>query len=341
MRSTVRRSIRHQRGVVLVIALLVLGVVAGLATMLGNEFMLSLRRSENQLRSEQAWQYLLAAEELAALLLENDRDLERDHLGEIWAQEMPPYQIDGGWLRGRIEDLQGRFNVNSLRRNPPEQGLPPPVPASENEKRFVRLLQFAGGEAVDLGRAQALTEAIIDWIDTDREETGFGGAEDGFYGSREPGFRPANQPLRSLSELRLLPDMEPELYQLLRRQLSIWPDNGAPINVNTAGPALLAALAVAPPGALGEVDVQALLEARGDAEGLPEPDPSKGFENTDAFVGDPAWPEPPPPDNLAVASNWFLLTTEVEYQGLYWQMESVLERVEGQVRVRARALGGL
>ena len=37
-----------------------------------------------------------------------------DHLDEIWAQELPGLPIDGGDVWGKIEDMQGRFNVNNL-----------------------------------------------------------------------------------------------------------------------------------------------------------------------------------------------------------------------------------
>ena len=43
---------------------------------------------------------------------------QNDHLDEIWATDIPPLPIDSeavqGSIYGRLEDLQGRFNVNNL-----------------------------------------------------------------------------------------------------------------------------------------------------------------------------------------------------------------------------------
>lgn len=324
-------AVEASRGVALVVALLVLAVLAALATMSANEFMLSLRRSQNVLRSEQAWEYLLGAEQLAVLLMEADPDPSVDHLGEIWAQGMQAYQIEGGWLRGSIEDLQGRFNVNLLVRARVENELPPAVPSTENERRFVRLLRAVGGDEVDEHLAQALTEAVIDWIDADIEETGFGGAEDSSYGNREPPFRPANRPVVSLSELRLLPDMTSTLYEHLAPHLSAWPQQGAAINVNTATEAVLSSLGGRGLTPLDASALDNLIAARGE----------EGWSDLNEFTQLPLWPEPPPADELSVRSDWFLLHTEVEFEDFFWRLESVLERRGNEVHIVARSLGGL
>ena len=104
----------RQRGVALVVALLAVGVVVTLSAALTSEFVLTLRRAENQLQSEQAWRYLLGAEELATLLVGFDEDPEKDHPGEAWALGVQAYEIEGGWLAASLADLQGRFNLASL-----------------------------------------------------------------------------------------------------------------------------------------------------------------------------------------------------------------------------------
>ena len=323
--------IRSHRGVALVIALLVLGVISGLATLLANEFALTLRRSQNLLRSEQAWEYLLGAEQLAALLIASDTEPERDHLGETWAEGMQAYPIDDGWLRGEFEDLQGRFNINVLKRQVAEDKVAPPVPNTEYERRFMRLLLAVGGGDVDESMARGLTESLLDWLDEDIEETGFGGAEDNAYSKRGPPYRPTNGPALSVSELRLLEGMTPELYKALAPHVTTWPVAGAGININTATPPVLAALAPGGLTPLAEGAVNGLLEARGE----------EGYEDLATFRDLPAWQEEAPTEGLEVRSDWFLLRTEVEYQGLFWQMQSVLGRRGTDIRVMARALGEL
>jgi len=329
--ETRRPDCRNERGVALVVALLALGVIAALAAMLANEFVIALRRSQNQLVGEQAWEYLLGAEELASVVLERDTNSSRDHLGELWAQGVQAYEIEDGWLTGQLEDLQGRFNLALLSRSATAGEPQPAVPASENERRFMRLLQAVGGADVDEARARALTEAVIDWIDPDMEETGFGGAEDSLYGRREPALRAANRVPASVSELRAVEGVDAPLFAALAPELSVWPAAGVAINVNTARPALLRSLAGVSLQPLPEPRLAELLAARSEA----------GFKDLQEFADNPAWDGEPPTLGLGEQSDYFLLRAEVEYRGLRWRMESVLARRNGSVRAIARSLGAL
>ena len=112
---------RSQQGAALIIAMLVFALSATLLVALQREFSLALQRGTNQLFSEQAWAYLIGAEELAKLALQADNLLDArsavaaDHLGELWAQPATPYPLDaGGWMTGQLTDLQGRINLNML-----------------------------------------------------------------------------------------------------------------------------------------------------------------------------------------------------------------------------------
>ena len=54
------------------------------------------------------------------------REQSRDDLGEIWAREATPFPLEeGGWLMGSLEDLQGRFNLNTLADRGGERRLRP------------------------------------------------------------------------------------------------------------------------------------------------------------------------------------------------------------------------
>ena len=112
---------RSQRGAALIIAMLVFALSATLLVALQREFSLALQRGTHQLFSEQAWAYLIGAEELAKLALQTDTLLDArsataaDHLGELWAQPATPYPLAaGGWMTGQLTDLQGRINLNML-----------------------------------------------------------------------------------------------------------------------------------------------------------------------------------------------------------------------------------
>ena len=63
------------------------------------------------------YEVALGAEAWAADFLRKDaQESQTDHLGETWAKPMPPMPIGEGIgvVEGRLEDMQGRFNINSL-----------------------------------------------------------------------------------------------------------------------------------------------------------------------------------------------------------------------------------
>ena len=63
-------SSRSERGAALVVAMFVFALVAALMVGLQRDFTMTLQRGTHQLFSEQAWAYLIGAEELAAVELE-------------------------------------------------------------------------------------------------------------------------------------------------------------------------------------------------------------------------------------------------------------------------------
>ena len=77
---------------------------------------LDLRRAESALAADQGLMYALGAEAWAADILRMDQVVspDTDNLAEEWAIELPPLPVDGGVIVGRLEDLQGRFNLNNL-----------------------------------------------------------------------------------------------------------------------------------------------------------------------------------------------------------------------------------
>ena len=240
-----RRAAHSQRGAALIVALLIVAMVVMLATALSSDFLLMFRRVENQLYSEQAYAYMRGAEALsrAALLydLQKDDKKRNDNLAEDWAQAQQ-YPTDYGWIGGQLEDLQGRFNLNVLA-NPGGGGSggagTPALQASPARVQFVRLLLALNlEEPLGLDQAQALTEAIADWIDGDSDISGLSGAESEYYETADPLGRPANRAMAGPSELMLVRGMTPEIYRALAPLVTVWPDaatgNDNKININTS-----------------------------------------------------------------------------------------------------------
>lgn len=304
----------RQRGVALIMVLLVVAVVTVVSAGLVTRQQLTIRSSGNHQFQQQAWQYALGGEALAKALLE--RDLREtgavDHPGEAWAAPFRAFELEGGGeLRVRIEDLGGRLNVNGLVRNgrPDRRAL----------ERFQRLLR-----RLDIHEPYA--ERLFDWLDADEQASGLAGAEDNAYLLLQPAYRAANRPLADVSELRLLLNMSEAHYRRLLPHVSALPPD-ARLNVNSAGAVVLSSLgeALEPEGAIELVATRELAGYR-------------SLEEFFSVLGEAG--QRVSRQRLAVGSQYFQAICEVQWAGRRLVLVSQLQRGgDGRVRVLARDLG--
>ena len=238
-----RRPPRH-RGVALITAMLISALAGLVAYNLAWDNTLDVRRTMSLLYRDQAMQIALGAESWVVNILHQDMaDSQTDHLGEIWAAELPGLPIDGGEVYGAVTDLQGRFNVNNLI---DETG----AVDAEALEHFQRLLAV-------LNIDPRLAGIAADWLDPDPEPSFPDGAEDGIYTGLTPPYRAANQRLASVSELLALDGMDKATFDVLAPHITALPAR-TPINVNTATPAVLQSLGEN----ISAADVEALLAER-------------------------------------------------------------------------------
>lgn len=357
-----RTSNSVQRGAALVIALLVFALAAALMVGVQRDFNLQLQRSTNTFFGEQAWSFLLGAETLAELALrfdiEEDSKSEApvDSLQELWAQPQAPYPIDDiGFLRGDLYDLQGRFNVNGLvdsRNNSrnssdvdpstplgsgPAQAMNEPIDdrrLTSQQMTLVRLLRAIPDAELDLVQATRLVERITDFIDADRTPRSEG-AEDEVYLSAAFPYRAPNRPLASVSELRAVDGMTPDLYRLVAPFLTVWPHDGSKINVLTASAEVLSALneddSLEP---LSAQQVARIIDLR-DAGLLTD---IETFIDTSMFADDSVSELQ---EMIDIQSDWFLLDARVEIADRERRLYSVLHREGSAVSVVYRTEGEL
>ncbi len=272
------RSTDRQSGAALIIAIFVLALAMVIITAMSTRFAVAARRTDNQVLADQAWYYLTGAEQLAIeLLLKQLQDRAEKQMVDFFRPELfGQFDTDHGWLAFSVADLQGRFNINSLASTavgsgtPGRTGVEPetetqaeasaesllapatdpaanpmnlsPVPRNLAQKRFIRLLLSVDEPRLSEPEAIAILEALLDWLDIDTMETGFGGAEQMFYSRQTPPYRPADVPMRDISELLLVKGMTAQLYQALRDSLTVWPREGAPVSVAGADVAMIQAL---------------------------------------------------------------------------------------------------
>jgi general secretion pathway protein K len=296
----------RERGIALITAVLVVAIAAIIATSMMSRQNFDSRRTANIIHRDQAIAYALGAEHWAAVELSKDAKKNNyDHLKEEWAYELPPLPIDGGHINGKLQDLQGRFNLNSVL---------DPLQA----ERFIRLCQAINVEP-------DFIPALQDWIDDDtelREQ----GAEDESYTLLDPPYRTANRFLVDTSELLLVKGVSVEDYNNLAFYISALPGN-SDINVNTASPRLLQSLThdVTAP------DVERIIELRAD----------KPYQDIASFVEDKAFAgKEISKDYLTVSSQYFLLTADVMLGSAPLTLQSVLYRTtDGKITVIQRRFG--
>ncbi|MEO8223714.1 MAG: type II secretion system minor pseudopilin GspK [Gammaproteobacteria bacterium] len=309
-----------QAGIAALTAILVVAIATVLAVNLLWQSSVDLRRTETLLLQDQARQYDLGGEEFAKFGLAQDyRDDGAgggDSLQENWAKPLT-FAVEGGKLEGKLEDQQGRFNLNGLIG---ADGKPVAAVADQYE-RLLLLLPLE--RPLDPGTARALVEATVDWLDPDPYPQ-LDGAEDDEYTSRTPSYRPANFWFTSPSELLAVKGYTAEILQWLLPNVTALPMLSPPapwkLNVNTATPLVLASLL---PNISGK-DVEPFLN--GD------------YKDANDFIADFPGGENIPKAQipLDIGSNWFLLTVTASIGTAQSTMYSLLERNGETVRTRRR-----
>ena len=260
---------RRQRGVALIIALILVALASILATKLTFDGFLERRRAIGVMAAEQALHFGFGAEALAADALAQDQLMsgKETTLAAPWAQPTQPLPItpqddpEGepiGALQGQVEDMQGRFNLNNLGRviqgsaQPGNGGTQGPVQDPQPLEQFQRLLIAVGLEPKWAGIAR-------DWIDADDVPGSPDGAEDSVYTGQTPPYRTGNWPMMSPTELMNLPGFGADRYRKIAPFVTALPTAIAAINICTAPSEVLESLA---PTLNGEYSPQVLAAGR-------------------------------------------------------------------------------
>jgi len=301
-----------QSGVALITALLIVALVVIVATSLLEKQHLMMRRTANHLQQEQAYLYALGAESWAMKVLMRDRQQNNvDHLGEMWAKQLPPAFISGGQLNGKLNDEQSKFNLNNLLDSENK-------PSPENIQRFEKLLK-------KLNLPTNLVTQVLDWIDND-STVQMGGAEDNEYALQIPSYRTGNMRFQSVEELRLLLNMKEEHFKTLLPHITVLPSI-TPINLNTTTEAILNSMIENLP----ETAAKTLLEKA-----------NKGvYKTVDEFLKESALNNlKVDMKGLGVASDYFRLEATVNIGESTMILESLLQRDGQSNRVLMRNFRG-
>lgn len=216
---------RHHHGAALLMAMLVAALVAVVAVALAADQQRWLADVAHRRDQVQAQSLALAGIQWARQILREDaRSGTLDHLAEPWSLSLPATPIANGTIEGRIEDAQGRLNLNALARDD--------AAANIERARLARL--FAAK-----GLTPALLDAIADWVDVDAAPRA-NGAEDAAYASATSPSLAANALLVRPAEIIAVRGVGSDAYAAIAPFVTALPAI-APLNVNTATPDVLKA----------------------------------------------------------------------------------------------------
>jgi general secretion pathway protein K len=323
---------RQQRGVALIIALVLVALATILATKLSFDGFLELRRTTGVLAAEQALHFGMGAEALAADVLVQDLQTSAQFttLAGPWAQVTQPLPItpdsnpEGepiGTMQGALEDMQGRFNLNSLARIGTDGINEDPLPLQQ----FQRLLVSVGVEPKWAGMAR-------DWIDVVGNPDG---AEDSVYTSQTPPYRTGNFPMISPTELMNLPGFGADRYRKIAPYVTALPSANTKINICTAPALVLESLVE---GLNGEWSNNPAVLANGRKTGC-FPDVQTFTNVATSFAGPTAMAGIGNP--IGTQSSYFQLTTRVSLGTTEFTLYSLLVRGSTKVTPLLRSFGTL
>ena len=284
---------RLARGTILLNALVLVAALSAAAVLLLARAEGARVRAAAQVETAQLGALLNGAEALA---------LERVFLtsapgpvasGGSWASPVGPVAAGPGQITARIEDLQGRFNLNRLADPQDEDG----------REVFERLV-------ARLGLPGPVATAVMAHLGAPS------GTDAARYGAMVPPRSPRGGALATHWQLADVPGLDAGARARLSAHVAALPGD-ARLNVNTAGPEVLASLL---PGATGA----ALAQLRTQAGTRP-------FTSREAFIQTLRRRVPAgtadglDPGRLDIRSNWFLLHAEARLGDRIVRRQAVIE----------------
>jgi general secretion pathway protein K len=314
------KNYSSQRGVALLTILVMVALATILAATIAKRQTNTAENTGYLMRQDQSLLYAKSAEAFFSELLIQDSDngSSIDHLQENWAKPMPSFPVEDGSVSGKLLDESGKFNLNNLVKADGNQ-------VDDSARRwFEKLLQRVGLPA-------ELSQAVIDWQDTNDEVTGAMGAESSYYQGLNPAYLTPNTKFHSIEELKLVRGFEGKNYDLIKPYVTALPEQ-TKVNMNTA-PALL--LASIDP----KVDVKAIEQQLKIKE-----TELTHFNNVDdlwklsAFSGIDEQSKTDAASLLDSKSNYFTAQIEVMLSERKRQFNSLMMRKDKQVIVYSRSL---
>lgn len=323
---------QQQKGVALVLVLLIVALVSILTTEMGARLQLQVQRALNIKDNNQAYWYAIGAEEFARKSIGTlmDESPDKIHLQQPWTQEFI-YPIEGGGLSATLTDMRSCFNLNAFRQATDQQLQEQSVTLVM--EAFHRMLSETGLE-IDSFVLDTVRDSLADWVDSDDRMRSYG-AEDSEYESREYPYLAANGLMAVQSEFRMINGVNPIWLAEILPLICVLPgDDTMNINVNTLKEehgALLAGLT-----GLSLADARGVIASR----------PNDGWDEVADFLAEPDIAAlslgAPQTEWFKVDTDYFMLTTKTQYNKATFTMSSVFKIGDNaQIGVVRREFAGV
>jgi general secretion pathway protein K len=295
---------QRQRGIALLVAILLVALGTILAATVAYENAMTARRGTATYAFDESILIQQGAEALAAYGVRQIHQSDPTHIyiGQGWDKPLGPLEVvPGVMLEAHLEDMQGRFNLNNLVQT---TGTPDPgyVTAFEN------LLALVGLEP-------KWAPLLVDWIDYDIQPQNTDGAEDSVYMGQTPPYRTANRYITSPSELLALPGFGRDRYMALAPYVTALPQ-GTQLNVCTASGVVLDAFIGSGHTEFSAGNGQQLAQNRGNTTGC--------FPTPSAFQAAMSGNAPKSSVKFAQTSNYFRLTSYITIGSTEFSLYSLL-----------------
>ncbi len=231
---------RSQKGVALIVILLLLAVMVSVAASMADRLFTQFKRAQNQINYQQAYWYSLSVEALAKYGIEQSYQDNPDsiNLSQPWANEFNSLPLDYGTVSGKLIDAQACFNINAL------AGLGASAGASQVPFLVARFQNLLEELEVENYQAETISQSLWEYTDSNDSVNSPSGAEDSYYEGLSPAYLSANTLLADSSELRAVKEVSGDAMEKINSMICALPTSDLRLNVNTI-PAEHAALLVA------------------------------------------------------------------------------------------------
>jgi len=234
-----KKPVCNQRGMALLLVLVVVALLSALLTELAFSTLVDLRLAETFRDSTRAAYLAKGGIRVGRIILQEDgqnissRDF--DHPSELWGLGVvSQYPVGDGFLTISVEDLEGKLNLKRL-----------VIGTGSSEQADVIVKERFNSLFTELNfpDPEELTAALIDWIDSNSDvydgysNVGVVGAEDNYYLNQKKTYKCKNAPLDSLDELVMVRGFTPEMVEILDKYIAV--SGGATLNLNTATPEVM------------------------------------------------------------------------------------------------------